>query len=783
MAMDQQTIQLFSRQLAQWAEVAIDQGRYPFRKVELFPALLTEIGEKHPPLVFWINRDSFMAGGVLLLPRKDAEEAVELGRHLAGALGLRHFVTWAAREIVFWEDSGGAVTRRKTLPLKATGCNATEDFRDALKTVMEELKILCVLGTVSPLQLSPCCLANLCRSSLATALPPIEEAYRLARSECRLKAKSPTAELAFGKGVLTLLRLLALIFYDRLPNTIQPEGLERAMQFALDTLPTALRAALQPAGEDVPLPPESAIRFHHLLRRLTQLQCGKDWQRAARIVEILVAHVAGRLGAAALPFTPEPATGLTLLLNPDHPSQEAEQIIEVASPALLGLFALLRELLSKPPARLQTSEPFNLSPATPLSSITGTLTELRIPDEAERRLLAARLRTSWPTRRFALPRQTPIWAWTFVHLLGLAKEGAEISIHIPADWLSAAYGERLQQLLAEECVLHFLAPDVSGGLRLRLTRGKYPEFISSLVGPDGPRQISWRRLGSGPRSFYRLALELPADLFHLLEREALRFPEETFWPEKTEQAIFLFTRSALGSLLWALVSDGQPLPPAKSLRAEILRWGLPLPEVGILTELQRLPDEGTEKLTQAVFNTELLRLLGVELPLPAGSLRKNRSRPAVAGTGKGPASEELAEQIITRVFIDGLPRFPEQYLYDHYRPVLHEYQFSGPLRICDDFFGRVQLVDQQNTTLEVEGSESAKALLLASYGSYSAVALPTDRQLIAAILGRYLSDLRALRRELIRQCHLQITEPRSADTMAEQIWQSLPLPPWRLVEH
>jgi hypothetical protein len=63
------------------------------------------------------------------------------------------------------------------------------------------------------------------------------------------------------------------------------------------------------------------------------------------------------------------------------------------------------------------------------------------------------------------------------------------------------------------------------------------------------------------------------------------------------------------------------------------------------------------------------------------------------------------------------------------------------------------------------------------------VALPAEQQLAAAVLARYLSDLRALHRELIRQCHLQLAEPRSADAMAEQIWQSLPLPPWRLVEH
>jgi hypothetical protein len=779
--MDTDTTELFCRQLAVWAETAIEQGRYPFRKVETFPAVLTEIGEMRPPLVFWINRDSFMAGGLVLLPRKEAEEAVEMGCQCARSLGLRHFVTWAAREIVFWEDLGSAVTRRKTLPLKATGCNATADFRDALTVVMSELKILCVLGTVAPLQLPPHYLANLCLSSLDTALPPIEEGYRLARSERRLEAKGPTAELAFGKGVLSLLRLLALSFHDRLPNTIQPEGLERAMLFALDTLPPALRTALHPAGDDLPLPPESSIRFHHLLRRLTQLQCDKDRQRAARIVEVLRVHLAERLGGLPLPFASELATGPTLLLNPERPELRG-QLIEVASPSLLALFALLRDLQSSPPVQLQTSDPFNLPPAPPLATIRGSLTDESIPDEAGRRLLAARLRVSWPTRHLALPPRTPIWAWTFVHLLGLAETGAEIAIQIPSGWLVAAYGSRLQQFLAEECVLHFLSQDAAGRLQLRLTRGQDPEALCTLLGPEGPRQLSWQRLAAGHRSFYRLALELPDELFRLLEEGRLQIPDAAGWPETSERAIFLFTRSELGSWLWALVSDGQPLPTAQALRADSLRFGLPIPAASIMNELQQLPVDEAEKLTQAVFDSELLRLLGVQPSLPEHAARKTRPRPRAHNNGQRPASEELAEQIIAKVFIDGLPRFPEQYLYAHFRPALHTYAFTGPLRIHDEFFGRVQLVDPENNILEIDGRESARALQLASYDNRSSVGLPADQELTAAICARYLNDLRGLRRELTRQCHMQIIEPRAADAMVEQIWQSLPLPPWPLVE-
>jgi hypothetical protein len=91
-------------------------------------------------------------------------------------------------------------------------------------------------------------------------------------------------------------------------------------------------------------------------------------------------------------------------------------------------------------------------------------------------------------------------------------------------------------------------------------------------------------------------------------------------------------------------------------------------------------------------------------------------------------------------------------------------------------------VDPENNILEIDGRESARALQLASYDNRSSVGLPADQELTAAICARYLNDLRGLRRELTRQCHMQIIEPRAADAMVEQIWQSLPLPPWPLVE-
>lgn len=772
--MDSTTLQLFSRQIVHWAETVINSGRHPFRRVETDPLLLTAGGECRPPVVFWINRESYMAGGVLLLPQKEAEDEIEMGRQCASALGLRHFVTWAAREIVFWEEQGNAVVRYKTFPLKGRSATAAVDFQNGVTTVLEQMKVLCVLGTVPPLELSPYCLANLSRRAVERVLPRIEEECRLGRTERPAEGEISLEQSTIDKGLTTLTRLLGLLLYDRLPNTIQPEGLERAMLFAIETLPQTLRSALQPSTGEGLLSAECAIHFHRLLRRLTQLQCGADRQRAALVLEILLDHYSRDLGAATIPAVPERSNGLVLLINPSRPYPGGPGIVEVGTPASLAMLALLREVRMEQPAHFQSTDPLAIAPPLTFSFISGSLRDHRIPDKDFRRILTARLRSSWPTRRFVLPRRTPVWAWTFIHTLGLADKDAQIRLDIPEEWLFETYGEALHQLLAQEYVLHSIERR-AGELRLIISREKNADAICSIEGPDGLRQVPCLRIGTGHRAIVRLALDLPANLFGLLQQESLRFPEEVPWPEAFEREVLLFTRSGLGALLWGTVSNGHPLPSERSLQRDITRYGLPLPRPSILADLHRIPAEETDKLTQAVFEAELSRMLGLDhmaLPKPA---RKSRTRTAVQPADE--ACGDMAAQITARVFTDGLPRFPEQYLYNHYRPALREYSFHAPLQIHDEFFGRVQLIDQQGERLEVEGQVEARALLLASFGNSTTTRLPIDPQLTTTILTRYLADLNSLHRELKRQCHLQVAEQSAADALVESIWRSLALPP------
>ncbi len=556
--MDQNTLELFTRQLSRWAEATIEEGRLPFRKVETFPSLLTEGGEQAPPLVFWINRDSCMAGGVLLLPERQSEQAVEAGRQCARALGLRHFVTWSSSEIVFWEDHQQAAIRGKTIDLPAADTASPVIFRESLSRLLDELKILSVLGAVPPESLAPHYLANLFRGTLLSAGLFLNEAYRIALGENRLENATAAAEtLAAGKAHLTLQRMLALLLFDRLPAAVQPEGLERAMHFALDTLPGGLRETLIPEREELPLPTESTVRFHHLFRRLIQLRLGENPQRARQALALLLEQEGTILGGLPLPDPGHPPPGPLLLINPDRlPEGRVAELMVAAPPALCGYIALLRSLRQEPPLQAQASTPLALlKPAAP-RAIAGALADQGVPAARQRQSLTAQLRSSWPTRRFPLRPQTPRWIWDFMHLLGLAAEGAELNLRVPANWLTADFGEPLFDLLREEFRFSRVATDDQGNALLRLYKGLPPGGACLVEGPGGSRTLTAEQLATGPRSMLPLALELSPELFALIEEGRLAVPGENAWPEDLQQEVFLFSRSTLGRHLWRVVSGG-----------------------------------------------------------------------------------------------------------------------------------------------------------------------------------------------------------------------------------
>ena len=729
-----------------------------------------------------------MAGGVLLFPDGAENDQIETGLACSAALGLQHFVTWSSQEITFWNTFGGTPSSQRTLPLGRRA--STSEFRQALTAIIRELKLLSVTGAIPPAQLSSHYLANLCLGALRAGAPFLEETHRVARSQELLaggnRTSPPIATEAARKGMMSLVRLLALVFHDRLPDNVQPEGLERAMRFSVDTLPSEVREELKFSSAELPLPPESAVRYHHLFRRLGQLRCGEDRQRAGRVLELLQEHGASSLGGHPLPFPPAASdAGPTLLVNPDRLYPHGGELVEVAPPPILAFNTLLRNLQGLPPARAQGSDLFALGTIPEPKTVIGALTNSAPPKRESRPTLTAMLRASWPTRRFGLPAGSPCWVWELLHLLGIAAEGASLGLDLSDQWLTADFGIPIADLLKEQFTLELLERSAENRVRMRLIKGVLPEKATFFIGPDGPREIPRERLRNEHRSFFPLALTLPEPLFRLLEEGALRIPREGNVPQARQEELRLFLQSTLARYLGAVLGKSPvSLVRAGNLPKGILPSGMPLPSEEILKDLASLSG-GSRTAGRVEIDALLANRLGVDLATaaPAGDLSGRRT-PAASSAKISPESE-AAEKIVQEVFVDGLPHFPEQYLYDYYRPPLREYTFTGPLTLEDEFFGKVALCDSMGEALQVEGGETARALLLVSHSGRTAVSLPEDRGLTAAILERYLKDLELLRSNLARATHIRIPDPKAADSLVCKIWESLSLPPgiWSRAEN
>lgn len=764
-----------SRELARCAEGLIAGGRFPFRRVETSLALLTHAGELHPSVVLWINRDSFMAGAVLLLAHNEVQEAIESGLHCARALGLRHFCTWSAREAVLWEDTGeGDARLYQTYALSPEG-DSPQRFSTVLSALFEQFKLLSVLGAVAPVDLSPFYFANLARTGLESVFLPLTEATRVAQGDGTLPHSLPPSRLARHKGAQTLLRMLALLIHDRLPQGVQPDGLERAMGFALETLPHPLLGSLLPGDDEPPLPQEAAVRFHHLFRRLGQLHFGEDRVRAAEVLKILLQHEGASLGGYPLPALPGEDEALLLHCNHLIPH---EGMSEIASAPLQALTALIRHLAGLPLPTFQGHSCFSLPRDRMPTRVCGTLTDRTLLPAAERAELTTRLRGSWPNRRFPLPPRTPRWAWEFVHLLGLCAEGTRLDLNLPPAWLTADFAPPLLDLIKEHFTIELLRR-TQNSLHLRLLRGVFPETLTR-IGAGSERTFAWSRLREAHRSLLVLALDLPDDLFSLLLRGRLILgnPEEF---AAFEREIFLFSRSTLGGLLWRLVNGGTSLPGCDSWKTLIAR-GVPLPCPEVLERLRGFVWIERTDVPTADLDVEVSRLLEIPAALPSDIDAPGVPRIPIALRRRGPSRRALIQEVVGNVFADGIPRFPEQYLFEHYRPRLRTYSFRGPLTREGEFFGHFTLRDAEGKSITIVGDETARALEIASYDGRTSAELPEERSLTEALLERYLCDLRHLRQALLRQTHLKSPDPRGAEALAQRVWKSLSLPPWNLLD-
>ncbi len=470
----------FRRQLFDWLQIRLADGRLPFRRVEEQPLVMTGERLATPDLVLWINRDSLLAGATILTPAHVDPVVLQDACAVAGSLGLRQFVTWEARAVNIWETGAPLPTLVKSWPMPAAEVISAADFTGVFEQLLQELKGLAVDAGLPAEQLPAAYFANLCRQVLHDIKPVLQESARMAAAAGQTDAR--TEQSARSKGWLTLWRLLALLRFDRMPTGIRPERFERAIGYALADLDQELLPQLAPAHDEPPLPESAAVRFHHLAGRLAQLGWQRAPHRALASQQLLCAEAARENRIETGAMDPPPGRH-DLLVNHLPPQPLAGATLVAAWPVLAGL-ALTATSRPAHMAQRVAALPADCKPRR----IIAALDDSQPPSPTERRERLAALRQPWPYRRFRLAATTPAWLWDALHLAGMADPEGTLQLTLPASWTQAPGAELLWKSLVERLALTELHLHADGHQLLTLTGHAQASDTMEVRHPDGAQR-------------------------------------------------------------------------------------------------------------------------------------------------------------------------------------------------------------------------------------------------------------------------------------------------------
>lgn len=478
-------LEQFARQLKIWAQDIIDHGRTPFRRVDCLPAIVTAEGIVRPPLVLWINRQSMMAGGIILLPEKNLTAELQLGKNCADALGLSHFVTWETEQVRLWRSSNGAINEERCFPLP--GADHPDFFRHLLRDLIDALKIPAVTGAIAQNNLSPHYFQNLFNIAEELALPALTDSFRSQRAEESEEVAFDVDQRAIEANRLLLLQILTTLRFGLLPATPLPEDLGTFVAGVLQRAPEPFNTTLSYNWEGAPttLPGDTAVCYHHLLLRLQQLRWATPAQRVQQSLRNLLSlwypdHADDQAEGCEMSLYPcAPATGTNL------------RAILSDSPLLLACTAIARELAGLPqPVFFYKS----LMSLTPENICRGSLmARLLSPipiSSSERSLFSARLRTSWPHRNFKILTDQPRWKWQLIHLIGICQPQQQVHIECPVALVEISADDPLWALLSE----HFYLREV--------IRGEHSLHLSLLRSPLNTEPTLIKTVGGSGREFF-----------------------------------------------------------------------------------------------------------------------------------------------------------------------------------------------------------------------------------------------------------------------------------------
>ena len=766
--MDSSLLEKFRQQLATWIEQKLETQPLPFQKLELAPRTLTDKGRLQPDLVLWINRDSQLAGSIILLPVNVDDETIEQGVALAKALGLKHFTTWAAREVSIWSLTGSAAEPIKSFLLPPAKYILPHDFQDTLDELLEHLKIVTVTHTLSSDELTPHYFANLCLRNLQELAPGLTMSARAAAGQT--EADEWVEKAPREKAWLSLWRILFLLCQGKLPPGLQPDRLEDAIRYALLEMAIPESHLLAHRNEESPLPNEDAVRLYHLAGRLRQLGWPHSAEEATALLDLLLEEAAHRFTVYApeIPWSSDTAHLRAFC----HPTGSTNPRAMIAPRAYLAGWSLKSSLAGLEDCCC-VEKLRDLDTRLKWQNAIASYGSSQNVDRKEYETNLVLLRKVWPNRRFDLPRSTPSWIWDTLFLAGLITD--DFTLILPENWQGAAGIEELWKLLNERFYISDMAPGSDKRPALRFQQIGEEAEPSRLHRGEKPLEIPAHFMGTQHPGTTQLWLNGDLSVIDkVLQTMACGFGDH--WPEERDQlalGVYYYLQTTLGRYIWDLCSNSSPLPETSEVLDAATGYGVPLPDSAVLTELSlALSLPGIDMPETEQIDHEFEQIFG---PTPA----VEESISATAAAKKRLSRSRFsAEEVTAKVFSDGLPNFPEHYMVEFYQAEAERFQLKGPMEVSGNFFDQFTLHTKDHEyTLEVTGNRLAEALKLASYNDAESVSLPVEEEVLVQITSKYTSDLQRLWESLVRECRRVAPVRKTAAKLAKRIWNEQGLPP------
>jgi len=764
--MDSATRNRFLQQISHWAQDYIATGHSPFRKTEINANIITSRGAQSLDLLFWINQESFVAGGFILFP-DDEQFDMEAALASSQALGIRYFATWTAHNITVWCVDDQSI-HSQFLPPKTADSDRIDQFEDTLIQLMDEFRTLAVLGLCPPEKLSFWHLTNLCMGAYQRALPLLSEHFR---RNPELHAKHlPSFEIqAQEKLSLSMARLLSLLYLDKIPYNLQPENLDHALCYLASELDEQSFGDLKPKLKEPELDESSAVLFHHLLRRLDQISTFDNQSRAAQMLNQLLEHNSLCLETS----TESEPSDYNMLLFCNMAPCATEQLIEVDQPARLAFKYLLRKLLGCPTGQHHYTDLFQLQASQQQLTIKACLCEATTPNTQQRNAFLTHLRLVLPNQSFELPRSTPTWVYHLGYVLGIMSTGSQLNVQTPSSLLSSPFSDMVIKWLQNEFTLHSVSSLTTQTIQLSLSKGT-DDSAETVFHGEVTRRNAWSKLRQQDPELLALTLLLPENAYQLLQSDLVQFVSEPM--TQNSMGIEHFNNSSLGQCF------NYHLQP-KVNRAKRSKWQprIPRPSDAILTALEELGlDSTTEQRLR--IDQELERLLNIEI----ATVGPRTNQPNVHPSHRAAKEDKktLSTKIIQLIQVRGVPEFPTHYLYEFYLPELSHFpQPTTAWEISSEFMGTYQLSNQDDDSpdITVDNEFTAHAIVLASYNS-STINLPDDRDICSTIVTRYLNDLDEIHTIIWRECHAAVHQNETANRLVRKLWKELGLPPWNTIE-